>query len=197
MSEYADTHTHPSFSLSNRLARAVWNVVYVLLFRFSPRPLHAFRAFLLRLFGAKLGDGCHIYPKAIIWAPWNLECGDQVGIADQAIIYNQATIRLGKRVVISQGAHLCSGTHDYTDPRFPLIANPIVVGGSAWIAAEAFVHPGITIGEGAVIGARSVVTKDMPPWMVCVGHPCQPVKPRVMKDSSEQCEVNRGINLPT
>jgi putative colanic acid biosynthesis acetyltransferase WcaF len=69
----------------------------------------------------------------------------------------------------------------HTDANFPLIAKPIVVGGSAWIAAEAFVHPGITIGEGAVIGARAVVTKDMPAWMVCVGHPCQPVKPRVMK----------------
>src|SRR4051812_33859179 len=108
-----DAHSGPSFSLGNRLARVGWGIVYATLFQWSPRPLHAWRALLLRLFGAKLGDGCHIYPKAVIWAPWNLECADQVGIADGAIIYNQARIRLGKRVVISQGAHLCSGTHDY------------------------------------------------------------------------------------
>ena len=102
--------------------------------------------------------------KAIIWAPWNLEAGDQCGVANRVILYNQARIRLGRRVVISQGAHLCTGTHDYEDPGFPLRAEPIVVGDQAWIAAESFVHPGVVIGEGAVIGARSVVTKDVPPW---------------------------------
>ena len=186
MSEFTDAHTSPSFSLSNRFARAVWNVVYFVLFRFSPRPLHAWRAFLLRLFGTKMGHGCHIYPKAIIWGPWNLECGDQVGIADGAIVYNQAPIRVGKRVVISQGAHLCSGTHDYSDPNFPLVACSITIGDHAWVAAEAFVHPGVNVGEGTVIGARAVVTRDMPPWMVCAGHPCQPIKPRVMKSSAAE-----------
>jgi putative colanic acid biosynthesis acetyltransferase WcaF len=185
MPEVTDAHTGPSFPLSNRIGRAVWHIVYVLLFRISPKPLHAWRAFLLRLFGAKLGEGCHIYPKTIIWAPWNLECGDQAGVADGAIIYNPAPIRLGTRAVISQGAHLCSGTHDYTDPNFPLVASPIVVGDHAWVAAEAFVHPGVIIGEGAVIGARAVVTKDMPAWMVCAGHPCLPLKPRVMKTGPE------------
>jgi len=69
MPEVTDAHTGPSFPLSNRIGRAVWHIVYVLLFRISPKPLHAWRAFLLRLFGAKLGEGCHIYPKTIIWAP--------------------------------------------------------------------------------------------------------------------------------
>jgi len=181
-----DAHSGPSFSFGNRLARLAWGVVYATLFRWSPRPLHAWRALLLRLFGAKLGEGCHVYPRAVIWAPWNLECADQVGVADGAIIYNQALIRLGKRVVISQGAHLCSGTHDYSDPNFPLVASPITVGDHAWVAAEAFVHPGITIGEGAVIGARAVVTKDMPVWMVCAGHPCQPIKCRVMNEKAPE-----------
>ena len=186
-----DAHSGPSFSVGNRLARLAWGVVYATLFRWSPRPLHAWRALLLRMFGAKLGEGCHIYPKAVIWAPWNLECAEQVGVADGAIIYNQALIRLGKRVVISQGAHLCSGTHDYSDSNFPLVAYPITVGDHAWIAADAFVHPGVTIGEGAVIGARAVVTKDMPAWMVCAGHPCQPMKPRVMKETTAE----NGQNL--
>lgn len=175
-----DAFTGPSFSLGNRLGRALWNLVSLLLFRPSPKPFHAWRAFILRLFGAKLGRGCHIYPKAVIWAPWNLEVGDETGVADGAILYDQAPIRLGRRVVISQGAHLCTGTHDYENPGFPLYAKPIIVGDQAWIAAECFVHPGVTIGEGAVVGARSVVTKDVPPWMVCAGHPCKPIKPRVL-----------------
>ncbi len=184
MATDVDAHSGPSFSLQNRIVRALWNCIYVLLFRFSPRPLHAWRDFLLRIFGARLGAKSHIYPKAIIWAPWNLVCGDQVGVADGAIIYNQALIRIGKRAVISQGAHLCSGTHDYTAPNFPLIARPITIGDEAWIAAEAFIHPGVTIGDGAVIGARAVVTKDMPAWMICAGHPCAPLKPRAISEQS-------------
>jgi len=170
--------TGPSFGFANRSARALWNVIYLVLFRVSPRPCHAWRALLLRAFGAKLGRGCHIYPGTVIWAPWNLICDDEVGVGDRAILYNQAPIHLGKRVVISQGAHLCTGTHDYTSRGFPLVAYPITVGDHAWIAAEAFVHPGVTIGEGAVLGARSVAVRDLEPWTVYGGHPAKPIKPR-------------------
>ena len=179
--ERGDAHTGPCFTLANRARRAVWGVACALLFRPSPRPMHAWRAFLLRAFGARIGRGVHVYPKARVWAPWNLEIGDESGVADDAILYSMAPIVLGRRVVVSQGAHLCAGTHDYEDPGFPLVAQPIRVGDRAWIAAEAFVHPGVTIGEGAVIGARSVVTRDMPAWTVCAGHPCKPIKPRQMR----------------
>jgi putative colanic acid biosynthesis acetyltransferase WcaF len=172
----------PSFSLANRLARVVWNFVWWTLFLPSSRPLHAWRGFLLRVFGAEIGRDCHIYPGAKIWAPWNLSCAEQVGIADGAILYNQARISIGANAVISQGAHLCTGTHDYESSGFELIAYPITIGSHAWIAAEAFIHPGITIGEGAVIGARSVVTRSMPEWMVCAGNPCRPLKTRVIKE---------------
>jgi putative colanic acid biosynthesis acetyltransferase WcaF len=137
---------------------------------------------LLRLFGATVGRGVHVYPGAKIWAPWNVEFGDEAGVGDGAVLYSQGKITLGKRVVISQGTQLCTGTHDYTQRGFPLVTAPITVGDEAWVAAEAFVHPGITIGEGAVIGARSVVTKDMPAWMVCAGFPCKAIKPREMSD---------------
>ena len=177
----ASAHTGPSFSLGNRLARALWNLVYALFFRPSPRPCHAWRRRVLVLFGAKIAKGCHIYPKAQIWAPWNLDCHEEAGVANGAILYNQALITLGKRAVISQGAHLCSGTHDYESGGFELYAEPITVGDHAWLAAECFIHPGVTVGEGAVIGARSVVTRDMPEWMVCAGNPCKPIKPRVMR----------------
>ncbi|GAB3884724.1 WcaF family extracellular polysaccharide biosynthesis acetyltransferase [Spirosoma agri] len=173
-----DTFTGPSFTLKNRIARFVWGLVDGVLFRFSPKPLHGWRAFLLRSFGARIGQGVHVYPDVKIWAPWNLDLGDECGIGNGAILYSQGKITIGRRTVISQGAHLCAGTHDYTQPGFPLITMPIVIGDHAWIAAEAFVHPGITIGEGCVVGARSVVTSDMPPWMVCAGHPCKPLKER-------------------
>jgi len=176
-----DTYTGASFSMSNRLHRAVWNVVQATLFRYSPRPMHEFRSILLRVFGAKIGRGVHVYPKAKIWGPWNLTIGDESGIADGVNLYSQGQIVLGTRVVVSQGAHLCAGTHDFEKNGFPLVTKPITVGSYAWIAAEAFIHPGINIGEGSVIGARSVVAKDMPPWTVCVGHPCAPIKPRTWR----------------
>ncbi len=173
-----DTHTGPSFSLRNRFARLLWNIVTSTFFRLSPTPVHKWRSFLLRMFGAKVGKGVHVYPGVKIWAPWNLELADECGIADRVILYSQGKITIGRRAVISQGAHLCAGTHDYTQPGFPLVTKPIYIGNAAWIAAETFVHPGVTIGEGCVIGARSVVNKDMPSWTICAGHPCKPLKDR-------------------
>jgi putative colanic acid biosynthesis acetyltransferase WcaF len=174
-----DTFTGPSFSVTNRFARIIWSLIYVFLFRYSPNPFHGWRSFLLRFFGAKVGKGVHIYPGVRIWAPWNLELGDQCGIASGVNLYSQGFIKIGERSVISQGAHLCAGTHDYTQPGFQLITKPIIIGDHVWVAAEAFIHPGVTIGEGCVIGARSVVTKDMPAWMVCSGFPCKPIKERL------------------
>lgn len=177
-----DTYTGASFSMNNRIRRVVWNSVYTLLFRYSPRPLHSWRSMLLRLFGAKVGNNVHVYPKVKIWAPWNLILNDECGVGNGAQIYNQGQITLGYRSIISQGVYLCAGTHDYTKRGHPLVTAPIVVGAHAWVAAEAFVHPGITIGEGAVVGARSVVVKDIPKWMVCAGNPCKPLKERVFVD---------------
>jgi putative colanic acid biosynthesis acetyltransferase WcaF len=176
--------TQPSFSLSNRLARVAWGIVYQLLFQTSPRPLHAWRSFLLRCFGAKIGKHCHVYPHAKIWAPWNLIMDDYAGMADDVHCYSMTTISLGKKVVVSQGTYLCTGTHDYEDPNFQLYAKPIYIGAHVWLCAETFVCPGITIGEGAVVGARSVVTSNLPDWTVCAGNPCKPLKPRIIREKS-------------
>lgn len=175
-----NTHTGASFSLTNRIKRATWGVVYILFFRYSPRPFHRWRTLLLRLFGAKIGKGVHVYPGVKIWAPWNIQIDDHAGIGNGATLYSQDKIKIGKMAVISQGAHLSTGTHDYTKNGFPIHTKPITIGDRAWIAADAFIHPGVTIGEGAVIGARSVVIKDMPQWMVCSGFPCRPVKQRIL-----------------
>ncbi len=182
MSINTDTHKGPSFSLANRLARVLWGLVQGTVFRLTPAPLHEVRSVILRAFGAKVGRGVHVYPGARIWGPWNLEIADEAGVANGAILYTQGKITIGRRAVISQGVHLCAGTHDYEQPGFPLITKPITIGDHAWVAAEAFVQPGVSIGEGAVIGARSVVTKDMPEWTVCAGHPCKPIKARTRQD---------------
>ncbi|MCA1763924.1 MAG: putative colanic acid biosynthesis acetyltransferase [Flavobacteriales bacterium] len=185
-----NTHTGPSFSLKNRLGRLIWNIFYIVGFRYSPRPFHGWRAQMLRTFGADVGKGVHIYPGAKIWAPWNLKLGDRCGIADGTILYSQGLITVGKNAVVSQGAHICAGTHDYTVPGFPLQTAPIRIEDYAWIAAEVFVHPGVTISEGAVIGARSVVNSDMPAWMVCAGFPCKPIKPRIAESEIENFKAS-------
>lgn len=167
-----------NFSIQNRMGRVLWAIVGGVLFRWSPKPMHAWRAFILRCFGAKVGRSVHVYPGAKIWAPWNLELGDEAAVANGVILYTQGKITIGKKAVISQGAHLCAGTHDYNLPGFPLYTIPIIINEFAWVAAEVFIHPGVTIGKGCVVGARSVVTKDMPDWMVCAGHPCKPIKER-------------------
>ena len=177
-----DTFTGASFSLGNRISRTVWNITVLLFFRFSPKPLHGWRSFLLRCFGARVGKGVHVYPGVKIWAPWNIELGDACGIGSGAILYSQGKITIGRRTVISQGVHICSGTHDYTQRGFPLVSKPIHIGNEVWVAADAFIHPGIDIGDGCVIGARSVVIKNMPGWMVCSGNPCVPVKARIMQE---------------
>ncbi len=195
MSQQPDPYLKPAFSLGNRLARGLWGIVYVLLFRPSPRPLHAWRTFLLRCFGAKLGKHCHIYPKARIWAPWNLQCEDQATIAEESIIYNPDKITLGSHTIVSQQAYLCGATHDYEDPKFPLISLPITIGSYAWICARATVQSGLSVGEGAVLGLGSVATHDLDAWTVYAGVPAHKLKMRVFRDSDGSGPRLREISL--
>lgn len=168
----------PSFSIANRLARLTWGVTSALLFRLSPRPMHGWRAMLLRSFGAKLGKGVHVYPRAKIWAPWNLVCADYAGIGDGAEIYNPAPMYFGEFCVVSQDSYVCGATHDYNDPAFPLLAYEMHVGARAWICARASVGPGVQVGEGAVLGLASVATRDLEQWTVYAGSPAIAVKRR-------------------
>src|SRR5262249_7375568 len=145
----------------NRLMRALWGACYMLLFRPSPRPLHAWRALLLRCFGAKLGRNCHIYPGCRIWAPWNLVCGGVVAIAYAAELHNPWPETLGSHATISQQAFLCTASHDIDDAAFPMTGAPIIVGEHAWVCARASVLPGVTLGTGAVLALASVATKSL------------------------------------
>jgi putative colanic acid biosynthesis acetyltransferase WcaF len=121
--------------------------------------------------------------RASTWIemPWELTLGERCLIGDNVTIYNLGRITIGDDTVVSQGAHLCAGTHDYTDPAFPLRRDPITIGKHAWIAADAFVGPGIEVGDGAVVGARAVVTRNVAPWSVVGGNPARAIKDRDMK----------------
>lgn len=178
-----DPTVAPSFSLQNRVSRQLWNWVWLFLFRPSPRPLHAWRASLLRIFGAKIGEHVHVYPAARVWAPWNLEIGNNVGIADGVTLYNMAPIKIGDYSVISQGAHLCGGSHDYNSHNFQLTAEPITLGSHVWICAEAFIGQGVTLPQGVVVAARSVVTRNLETsWTVYAGMPAKPIRKRIQHD---------------
>lgn len=169
-------YTGPVFSRRNRLGRLVWGLVWGALFRTSPRFLHGWRRMLLRCFGAQIGAGSRVYPRARVWAPWNLTLGKVVGIADDVEIYNPSPIVIGDHAVVSQGAYLCGASHDYRRWSFPLVTQRIEIGAQAWIAARAIVHMGVRVGEGAVIGAGSVVTRSVPDWTVCAGNPCRVIR---------------------
>jgi putative colanic acid biosynthesis acetyltransferase WcaF len=174
----ADPYLRPAFSLQDRLRRLNWNLCWAILYRTSPRPLHSWRAFLLRLFGAKLGPNCHFYPGSRIWAPWNLICADQVTAGDGVEIYNPAPVTLGSHAILSQEAYVCGATHDYDDPAFPLLAYAMNIGAYAWVCARASVAPGVNVGEGAVLGLGSVATRSLEAWTVYAGVPAVKVKDR-------------------
>jgi putative colanic acid biosynthesis acetyltransferase WcaF len=174
----ADPYLRPAFSLGNRLRRLVWGICWALLYRTSPRPLHAWRSLLLRLFGATMGPNCHFYPASKIHSPWNLFCADQVTAGDGVEIYNPAPLRLGSHAILSQGAYVCGATHDFDDPAFPYLAYAMEIGAYAWVCARACVGPGVNVGEGAVLGLGSVATKNLEPWTIYAGVPAVKVKER-------------------
>jgi putative colanic acid biosynthesis acetyltransferase WcaF len=168
------------YSRIEQIRRIGWAAAWPL-FRLSPRILFGWRNFLLRLFGARIGKEVHIYNTARISLPWQLEVGDWSAIGDRAIIYNLGKISIGMRVTISQGAHLCAGSHDYSDPSLSLLKPPITVEDQAWVCADSFIGPGVTVGEGAVVGARAVVTKDVTAWDVVAGNPARVIKRREIR----------------
>lgn len=168
--------------LANKLGRVLWGIVWATLFRLSPRPFFGWRRMLLRLFGAKMASTAKVYPTTKIWAPWNLEMADYACMADDVDCYSVDKVILGENVTVSQYAYLCSASHDETDPRMTLIHRPIVIGRDAWICADAFVGMGVTVGDGAVVGARSSAFSDVPAWKICVGTPARPIRDRVIRD---------------
>jgi putative colanic acid biosynthesis acetyltransferase WcaF len=168
------------YSRGEQLRRVLWGVGK-LFFRCSPRPCFGWRRFVLRCFGATVGRNVNTYPSTRIYFPWNLTVGDWSALGEDVFIYNLGLVTLGEKVTVSHRAHLCAGTHDYTQPDLPLLKPPIEIKNQAWICAEAFVGPGVTVGEGAVVGARAVVMKDVAPWTVVAGNPAREIKRRELR----------------
>jgi len=168
----------PSFTLSNRIVRALWIVAWVGLASWTPRAFHPWRRTLLRLFGAQMGWQSDVRGSARVWLPSNLEMGNRAVLGPAVRCYNQARIRLGERALVSQNVHLCAGTHDVDDPSFELVAKPIAIGAFAWVAADAFVGPGCVIGEGAVVGARCVAFGTLEEWSIYSGNPARRLRAR-------------------
>jgi len=165
------------YSRADFARRVCWGLVRPA-FALSPRHLYGWRTFLLRLFGAKIGRASRIYPSVRIFAPWKLVVGDDVSIGWDVIIYNLETITIGDRAIISQHSHLCAGNHDFRQAHFPFANKPVVIESDCWIATEAFVGPGVTVGRLAVVGARAVVMRDVPPRKVVAGNPARVVSER-------------------
>jgi putative colanic acid biosynthesis acetyltransferase WcaF len=160
----------------------LWSLVQATLFRWSPQFAYGWRSALLRAFGARVGQAVIIRPTVTVTYPWKVSIGDYAWIGDDAVLYSLGEISIGANTVVSQRGYLCAADHDYTQVDFPIRSRNITIGAQAWLAADVFVAPGVTIGEGTVIGARSSVFKDMPAGMVCFGYPCRAVKKRAVAE---------------
>lgn len=156
----------------------LWWIVQIIFFQCSPQVAYGFRRWLLRCFGATIGKEVIIRPSVTITYPWKVKIGEFTWIGDNVVMYSLGEIEIGSHAVISQHSYLCASDHDYTQEDFPIRARKITIGEQAWVAADVFIAPGVSIGAGAVVGARSSVFSDMPAWMVCYGYPCKPVKKR-------------------
>ena len=170
-----------TFNKKTKLKLALWLLVQGTLFRFSPHKFSKFRIVLLNAFGANIKKSCFIHPKANIYMPWNVSMGERSSIDFDVLVYCLGKVVLGDYVSISYKVNINTGTHNHSDPHFELITKEVVINSGAFIGTESYISPGVTIGEMAVIGARSVVTKDMPSEMICFGHPCMPYKKREKK----------------
>ncbi|MFB2553212.1 LbetaH domain-containing protein [Ensifer soli] len=168
----------PSFPLRHRLLRLAWGLVWLGLARWTPVPCHGWRRLLLRAFGARIDATARIYPSARIWYPPNLVMRAHSCLAGRVDCYAMDRIELGRYATVSQGAVLCGGSHDIDSASFQLFTRPILIGDHAWIAAEAFVGPGVTVGAGAVLGARGVAFRDLEPATVYAGNPARRLRMR-------------------
>jgi putative colanic acid biosynthesis acetyltransferase WcaF len=160
--------------------RLLWAFVQASVFRWSPRPFHALRARMLKLFGADIPEPGKVvvFPTVRVVFPWKLSLAPHSMIGPNVSLYNLAHIAVKRGANISQNCHLCAGTHEYARWSMPLVTKPILIGENAWLGADVFVGPGVTVGELCVVGARSVVVRDLPPRTVCAGNPCRVLKER-------------------
>lgn len=164
------------------MKRLLWGICWLLLARWLPRSLGCgWKRFLLRCFGAKLSDTAVVYSGTRVYAPWNLEMGKHSCLADEVDCYNVDTVRIGDNTTVSQKSYLCTASHDITKPNLPLVTAPIIIEDQVWVGADAFIGMGVTVKQGAVIGARASVYKNVEAWTVVGGNPAKVIKKRVIE----------------
>lgn len=178
--DIAGNRAASKYSRHEMMQRVLWGLVKPL-FHFSPRLCYGWRRLLLRLLGAKVGRAVQIHPSVRIFLPSLLDIGDEAAVAEDVRLYNLGPLAIGAQATVSQGAHLCGGSHDDRDPALPLIRAAIAIGDAAWICADAFVGPGVIVGEGAVVAARAVCVRDVPPWQVVAGSPARYIRQRELR----------------
>lgn len=174
----SDAYLRPSFTLANKIKRLLWGVAWLALCRWTPKPMHNWRVFVLRLFGGRIGTNNFVYPSSKIWAPWLLTTEDTVTIGPGVEIYNPGGVVLQDHAILSQDCYLCGATHDFDSPNFTYVKKMITIGAYAWVCARAVVLPGVHCKEGSVLGAAAVTSRDLDPWTVYAGNPAKPVKSR-------------------
>jgi putative colanic acid biosynthesis acetyltransferase WcaF len=160
----------------------LWWCVQFFFINHSPQVLYGWRRFWYRVFGAEIGMNVLIRPSVKCVYPWKLKIGDYSWVGDDVSLYTLGEIEIGSNSVISQKCYICTGSHDYESSTFDIYAQKITIGNGVWLASDVFVAPGVTIGDGAVVGARSTVLKDLPEGMICYGNPAKAIKTRVMKE---------------
>lgn len=171
--DLAASRLPPGFRGRSAIFVQLWWIAQATLVHGSPQVFYGWRRMILRLFGARIGKDVRVRPSVRITYPWKVEIGDHSWIGDGVELYSLGPIRIGSNAVVSQGSYLCAGTHDHRDKLFSIKGLPITVGNEAWIAAQSFIAPGVTIGAGAVVGARSLVLADVPAGMMAAGHPAR------------------------
>lgn len=167
----------------------LWWLVQATLFSWSPQVCYGWRSFLLRLFGARLGRSVRLRATTQVTYPWKLVAGDNVWVGDDCVLYNLGPITLGSNVALAHRVYLCTGLHDYTQLEFPIFAKPIVIEDEVWLTNDVFVAPGVTVGRGSVVGARSSVFHSLPGGMICHGTPAEVSKPRLMVTGNDEREA--------
>ncbi|MBX9689142.1 MAG: putative colanic acid biosynthesis acetyltransferase [Candidatus Obscuribacterales bacterium] len=193
MTEESKLFTYENSSSRHQSPRAlkeillceIFQLVWFLFCSFSPRPLNRWRTLILRIFGAKLEGNPKIHPSCQIAIPWNLSMAAGSSIGARANIYNLAQISIAENATVAQETFLCTGTHKFDDPLLPLQTAPIKIGKEAFICARAFVLPGVTIGDGAIVGAQALISRDIPDWSVWAGNPAKEISKRSFTRKNE------------
>jgi putative colanic acid biosynthesis acetyltransferase WcaF len=170
-----------TFSLANRATRAVWAVVWTLLARWTPPPLHFWRRWLLILFGARVARGARVHASVKVWLPANLTLGENCLIGPGVWLYNPGPMAIGAKTVISYRSHICSATHDVNDPNFQAVMRAVAIGEQCWVASEAFVGPGVTMADRSVLSARGVLFQAAEADGIYQGNPAVKIKTRQLR----------------